>query len=89
MPLSHEERCRINRQNASRSTGPRTERGKAIASMNAFKHGLRMETMALPGEDGAALRDRLDEWNAFYLPNTPGEFELIELAVTSPEASVI
>lgn len=29
-----------NKQNASRSTGPRTKRGKAKSSRNAFRHGL-------------------------------------------------
>ena len=29
-----------NRQNAQKSTGPRTAEGKAAASQNAFKHGL-------------------------------------------------
>ncbi|MCP4542912.1 MAG: hypothetical protein GY832_37815, partial [Chloroflexi bacterium] len=29
-----------NRRNAARSTGPKTEQGKAIASRNAITHGL-------------------------------------------------
>jgi hypothetical protein len=29
-----------NRRNAQKSTGPRTEKGKAVVSQNAVKHGL-------------------------------------------------
>jgi hypothetical protein len=42
-----------------------------------------IETLALPCEDAALLRDRLDQWVEYYKPETPGEFELIEIAVTS------
>src|SRR3954447_5731673 len=81
MAISKEQRRRINRQNATLSTGPRTEAGKKISSRNSFKHGLRIETLALPDEDAFELRDRLDQWNDFYRPATPGEAELIDLAV--------
>ena len=30
-----------NRRNAKKSTGPRTARGKAIARLNSFRHGMR------------------------------------------------
>jgi hypothetical protein len=33
------------RRNAQRSTGPRTPRGKARASLNAFKHGRRSASL--------------------------------------------
>ena len=33
-------RAAINRGNAQKSTGPRTEAGKSIARANALKHGL-------------------------------------------------
>ena len=39
MPAS-ESKIRTNRQNAQKSTGPKTKQGKAIASRNALKHGL-------------------------------------------------
>ena len=77
------ERAAINRQNSKRSTGPKTDQGKSISKTNAIKHGLRIEALALPGEDADALRERLDEWNDFYRPATPGEAELIEMAVTA------
>jgi hypothetical protein len=39
-----------NRQNAARSTGPRTSQGKARSSKNALRHGLRSGLPVLPGE---------------------------------------
>src|SRR3982074_2018150 len=50
-----------NRANATKSTGPKTEAGKNIASLNAVKHGLAGQTVVLPTEDLAAyeaLRNR-------------------------------
>ncbi len=49
-----------NRRNAAKSTGPKTEEGKAAASQNAVKHGLLSKFCPiLPGEDEA-------EYNAFH-----------------------
>ena len=39
-----------NRNNAKKSTGPRTENGKAWAKRNAAKHGLRAEHIVTVGE---------------------------------------
>jgi hypothetical protein len=48
---------RANRANAQRSTGPRTDAGKARSSVNGLKHGLRANTLILPGESDADWRD--------------------------------
>ncbi len=42
-----------NRRNAQKSTGPRTETGKAKIKLNALKHGLTAETVVLPFESAA------------------------------------
>ncbi len=42
-----------NQANAQRSTGPRTEQGKATSSRNALRHGLTAVTVLVPGEDPA------------------------------------
>ena len=47
---------RANRLNAQRSTGPKSAEGKARASMNALRHGLRAEIPVLPGEDAGELQ---------------------------------
>ncbi len=38
--MSTEAQINANRQNAQKSTGPRTAEGKAVVSQNAVKHGL-------------------------------------------------
>ena len=60
-----------NRRNARRSTGPRTEAGKARSRLNALKHGKRAVAVlplpVLPHEDPRALARRVQEWTE-YLP---------------------
>src|SRR4051794_12167151 len=82
-PLSPAKRARINRNNAQKSTGPCTEAGKKSASLNSYKHGLCAKAIALPSEDAALLQEKLQWWNDHYEPDTPGERELIEMAVTA------
>ena len=50
------DRASINRENARRSTGPRTEIGKKRSSLNALRHGLTGQTIVLPSEDLAAYQ---------------------------------
>ena len=40
-----------NRRNAKKSTGPRSQAGKAVASQNALKHGLTAKRVIIPGEE--------------------------------------
>src|SRR5215208_577046 len=50
-------KAEANRQNAQKSTGPKTPEGKAAVSLNALKHGLLSKELLLPGEDEEALRE--------------------------------
>jgi len=47
IPIS-ERKLQANRANAKRSTGPRTDRGKAISGRNAVKHGILSRSLDLP-----------------------------------------
>ena len=49
---------RANRENAQKSTGPRTEEGKMRSRMNALKHGQTGQILVMPG-------DQLAEYEAF------------------------
>ncbi len=40
-----------NRQNSSKSTGPKTHEGKSVAKLNAIKHGLTSQTVVIRGEN--------------------------------------
>src|SRR3954454_12243188 len=82
-PLSPAKRARINRNNARKSTGPRTEGGKKSASINSYKHGLCAKSIALPVEDATLLEEKLRSWVEHYEPSTPGECELIAMAVSA------
>jgi hypothetical protein len=53
-----ERKLKANRENAKRSTGPRTSRGKAYSRRNALKHGL----FVRPETDFEALREDPDEY---------------------------
>ena len=79
--LSPEERADVNRRNATRSTGPRTARGKAAVSQNAYKHGLRAEILTLPTEDAEAFRELHGEWDDSYHPKSPTRRALLDRAV--------
>jgi hypothetical protein len=54
--VTSDKQARANRQNALKSTGPKTPEGKAAVRMNALKHGLLSQEILLPGEDEEALR---------------------------------
>ena len=59
------------------STGPRTEAGKAVSSMNSLKHGLTSRRVVLPGENQADF-DRLNEQLlADHVPAGALETELV------------
>jgi len=62
-PIS-EARLRANRQNAKKSTGPKTSRGKAYCSRNALKHGLLIKRV-LFSSDGTPINAELhDLWES-------------------------
>jgi hypothetical protein len=67
-----------NRQNARRSTGPRSSGGKARSRLNSWKHGLTAKTLVIVGEhadDFDGLRGELLEQHG---PRSALEFELVE-----------
>src|ERR1022692_1824028 len=69
-----------NRRNARKCTGPTSPEGKATASMNNLRHGLRARTIILPGEK----QEDFDEIHAGlqnqYQPQNPAEQHLVDQA---------
>jgi hypothetical protein len=72
------ERAAINRQNSRQSTGPKTDKGKRISSMNSTRHAFCTETRALPGEDAVLLRETTARFFDIYRPTTPGEAACVD-----------
>src|SRR4051812_34186401 len=84
VPLTRAQRRKINVENARRSTGPKTERGRRISSQNSLKHGLCSKTtMTLPQEDPTALPARARQWQDHYRPVSPGAQHLMVRCVRS------
>ncbi|MDH4201592.1 MAG: hypothetical protein OEV87_01720 [Phycisphaerae bacterium] len=72
-----------NRQNALRSTGPRSAEGKAIASQNALRHGLRAEQVVILGESSDDYEQFSTELLAQFSPEGVLESRLVDqIAVT-------
>jgi len=67
-----------NRRNSQKSTGPRTPSGKAIASMNAVKHGLSSRKPLIPGENEAEFSEFTSEWVCDLKPLGPHQRLLAE-----------
>jgi len=71
--MTTEKQIQANRENAKKSTGPKTPEGKANSRCNALKHGLRGEKLLMPEdmpEDYQDLKDGIDEE---YQPQTASE----------------
>jgi hypothetical protein len=75
--------AQASRNNASKSTGPRTEAGKAIAKMNGVIHGMASTTpFVLEGEeDEAEIQAKIDRYIIELGAVTEAERDQAELAV--------
>ena len=72
-----------NRRNAQKSTGPKTERGKARARRNAITHGMTARTImpVLPQEDPKELENRTQQAITAMKPRNSLELDLVRRAV--------
>ena len=71
-----------NRENAKKSTGPRTDEGKAVSSQNAVKHGLCAREAVIHGEDPAQFELYREAFLADLRPVGPVETMLAERVVS-------
>jgi hypothetical protein len=74
-------RAESNRLNAQKSTGPRTAAGKERSKFNALKHGMRAETVVLPGEDAGEYEARHRQFHDDLTARNPVEAQLIDCMV--------
>jgi hypothetical protein len=66
------------RLNGAKSTGPKTPEGKAIASMNALRHGLAAKTVVLSNESHDRFNGIHDAYIDEFDPRTTAESDAIE-----------
>jgi hypothetical protein len=66
--MSTQKQVNANRQNAKKSTGPKTDKGKAAVSKNAVKHGLFAKEAVITGENAADYEAYRDEFLAEMKP---------------------
>ncbi len=78
-----EAKLAANRRNAQKSTGPRSEEGKAQSCRNALTHGLTAKQLVLQTEDAEAFEERRQEWHEAYQPAGPAESALLDRAFQS------
>jgi hypothetical protein len=81
IPNGHDraaDRAAINRANAEKSTGPRTEAGKQRSKLNALRHGLTGQTVVLPTEDLSAYQRHSKSFLDEYQPQGATETQLTQ-----------
>src|SRR4051794_20755893 len=68
-----------NKKNSQRSTGPKTDAGKASAKLNALKDGSHAKTVrpVLPQENPIELDQRINKWINDLNPRNDAERELV------------
>ena len=71
--MTSDKQIQANRQNALKSTGPKTPEGKAAVRHNGLKHGLLSKEALLPREDEATLKELSERLRAELKP--VGELE--------------
>ena len=81
--MASDKQMRANRQNARKSTGPKTPEGKAVARLNALKHGLLSQPILLPNEDEASLMQLSERLHSQLQPVGELESLLVERIVAA------
>src|SRR5262249_36538239 len=77
-PKSSPKQQQANRQNALRSTGPRTAAGKQRVRMNPLKHGLLAQEILLPGDHPEAFEELAERIRTETEPVSVEEELLVE-----------
>ena len=81
--MTSEAKIEANRRNALKSTGPRTERGRERAQLNALRHGMTAKQLVARDEDFGDFARFSEELRATLAPADPVEEQLVEGIVVS------
>ena len=68
--MASDRQIEANRLNASKSTGPKTDEGKARSRANAWKHGMAAEGVGVDEAASPAFVARRESWGREYRPRT-------------------
>jgi hypothetical protein len=79
--MTSTKKIEANRQNALRSTGPRTRDGKLRVAQNAIGHGLLSRETLVPGEDPKALQSLAEAIRTGWQPQGPQEEFQVDLMI--------
>ena len=80
--MATEAQILANRRNAQKSTGPRTNKGKAAVSQNAIQHGLSARQAIISSESKADFRLYRERMLSELAPASPMESMLAQRIVT-------
>jgi hypothetical protein len=76
--MASRKQLEADRENAKRSTGPKTQAGKARSRLNSRKHGLTAKTLVIVGEDPDDFDELRAELMKQHGPQLALEYELVE-----------
>jgi len=76
--MTSQKQIEANRRNAQKSTGPRSNAGKAFSRLNATKHGILSSAVVADGEEKELFDALLDSLVEQFDPKTPIEWLLVE-----------
>src|SRR5271165_2611014 len=76
--MSTQSQKEANKLNAQKSTGPKSDEGKAKSSQNRLSHGLASNATIVPGEDPEEFKALLTDLAGEYDPATATEQILVE-----------
>jgi len=79
--MATQRQIEANRQNALKSTGPRTPEGKAASSMNALKSGLDAKSQHVPGESREEFAQLQQDYFERYAPTAPEQRFLLDTII--------
>ena len=81
--MATEAQTNANRENAEKSTGPRTPQGKAISSRNSLVHGMTSGKFLPPDGDPDEFFQLLDQFRDRFQPFDQAEDALVERLVAA------
>ena len=81
--MTSEAKLEANRQNAKKSTGPKTPKGKAVVSKNAMKHGLLSSVTLIEGECEQTFREFEQQLYLAMAPASELEILLVDRIIST------